>query len=53
MPEKDKPAERNSGSAVHDSVKNRVIIFGGANPSGPMGDVHSFDLSKKMGIFIL
>ena len=41
-----KPVERNSGSAVYDEKNNRVIVYGGANLSGPLNDLYAYDISK-------
>ena len=41
---KNKPEDRNSCTVSYDAKRNRVILFGGANTSGPLSDVFAFDL---------
>jgi len=38
------PEGRNSGSAVYDEKNNRVIVYGGANLSGPLNDIYAYNL---------
>jgi N-acetylneuraminic acid mutarotase len=42
-----KPDGRNSGSAVYDEKNNRVIVYGGANLSGPLNDLYAYRIGKK------
>jgi len=45
--EPNQPSNRNSCTVNYDSKKNRIVMYGGADENGPLGDVYFFDIEKR------